>query len=110
MVTTQHWCAACGSEPVRPNGSSQGHAKYPCKGGGRQARFVPASVAKAAQCAQVAKLLVERNSQRSIARVPGVARTMLRWPAKKSLGGPAAAGLVAAETGTEAAVGGARTR
>ncbi|WP_262489856.1 hypothetical protein [Hymenobacter terrenus] len=34
--------------------------------------FVPAAVAKAAQYAQVEALLVERTSQRSIARVTGV--------------------------------------
>ena len=39
-----------------------------------QGLFVPAAVRKAAQYAQVDALLVERNSQRSIARATGVAR------------------------------------
>ena len=73
MVTTIHYCAKCGSAEIRRNGHSGGHARYQCKACGYQARFVPAAVAKAAQYAQVEALLVERNSQRSIARVMGVA-------------------------------------
>ena len=60
-------------------------------------RFVPAAVAKAVQYAQVEALLVERNSQRSIARVTGVARmTIAKW-VKKSGGGLAAPAPAAAE-------------
>ena len=73
MVTTQHLSAACGSEYIRRNGSSQGHAKYQCTSCGHPARLVPAAVARAVRYAQVEKLLVERNSQRSIVRVTGVA-------------------------------------
>ena len=73
MVTTQHLCAACGGEHIRRNGSSQGPAKYQCTSCGNQARFVPAA-ARAVRYEQVEKLLVERNSQRSIVRVTGVAR------------------------------------
>lgn len=106
---TQHLCAACGSEQIRRNGSSQGHAKYQCKACGHQARFVPASVAKAAQYAQVDKLLLERNSQRSIVRVTGLARMTVAGRIKKSLVGRAAAAPFAAETSAKKAVGGART-
>lgn len=84
MVYTQHLCAKCGSEHIRRNGTSQGHAKYQCKVCGYQARFTPAAAAKAAQYAQVAKLLVERNSQRSIVRATGVARVTVAKLAKKS--------------------------
>lgn len=87
MVYTQHLCAKCGSEHIRRNGTSQGHAKYQCKACGYQARFTPAAVAKAAQYAQVEKLLVERNSQRSIVRATGVARMTVAKLAKKSSGG-----------------------
>ena len=69
MVTTIHTCAKCGSAEIRRNGRSGGHARYPCKACGHQARFVPAAVGKAVQYAQVEALLVERNSQRRIARV-----------------------------------------
>ena len=51
MVYTQHFCAKCGSDQIRRNGHSQGHARYQCKACRYQARFVPAAVAKAAQYA-----------------------------------------------------------
>ena len=85
MVTTQHYCAACGSEHIRRNGSAAGHAKYQCKACGHQARFVPAAVARAVRYAQVDKLLLERNSQRSIVRVTGVSRTTVAGRIKKAL-------------------------
>lgn len=110
MVTTQHLCAACGSEHIRRNGSSGGHAKYQCKTCGHQARFVPAALARAVRYAQVDKLAVERNSQRSIARVTGVSRMTIAGRLKKSLGRPAALAAPAAQTSAEKAVGGARTR
>jgi len=110
MVTTQHLCAACGSEHIRRNGSSGGHAKYQCKACGYQARFVPAAVARAVRYAQVDKLAGERNSQRSIARVTGVARMTIAGRLKKSLGRPAALAPPAAQETTKEAVGGARTR
>jgi len=103
-------CAACGSEHIRRNGSAAGHAKYQCKACGHQARFVPAAVAKAAQYAQVDKLLVERNSQRSIVRVTGVSRMSVAKRLKKSLGPAAPAAPAAVEAGPKKAVGGARTR
>ena len=90
MVTTIHTCTKCGSAEIRLNGHSSGHARYHCKACGYQARFVPAAVAKAAQYAQVEALLVERNSQRSIARVTGVARMTVAKRLKKSGGRPAA--------------------
>lgn len=54
---------------------------------------MPAAVAKAAQYAQVEALLTERNSQRSIVRVTGVARMTVAKLLKKSGAGlaPAAA-------------------
>ena len=110
MVTTPHLCAACGSEHIRRNGSAAGHAKYQCKACGHQARFVPAAVAKAVRYAQVDKLLLERNSQRSIVRVTGVSRMTVAGRVKKSRDGPAAAAPAAAETGAKKAVGGTRTR
>ena len=110
MVTTPHLCAGCGSEHIRRNGSAAGHAKYQCKACGHQARFVPAAVAKAVRYAQVDKLLLERNSQRSIVRVTGVARMTVAGRIKKSLDGPTGAAPAAAETGAKKAVGGARTR
>ena len=83
MGFTQYLCARCGSEHIRRNGTQGGHANYQCEACGCQARFVPAVVDKAIQYAQVAKLLVERNSQRSIVRATGVARTMVAKLLKK---------------------------
>ena len=110
MVYTQHLCAKCGSEHIRRNGSSQGHAKYQCKACNFQGRFEPAAVAKAVQYAQVAQLLVERNSQRSIVRATGVARMTIVKLLKKSGGRLAPAAPTAAEAGQKAALGGLRTR
>ncbi|MGI4871535.1 MAG: transposase-like zinc-binding domain-containing protein [Janthinobacterium lividum] len=84
MIITTHLCGSCSSDQLRRNGSSQGHAKYQCKACGHQARLVPAAVAKAAQYAQVDKLLEERNSQRSIVRLTGVSRVSIAKRLKKS--------------------------
>ena len=105
MVFTQHFCAACGSEHIRRNGSAGGHAKYQCKRCGHQARFTPAAVAKAVQYAQVDELLGERNSQRRIARVTGVSRVTIASRIKKSAGGFASAAPLAAQKGAEEGVG-----
>ena len=110
VVTTQHLSAACGSEYIRRNGSSQGHAKYQCTSCGHPARLVPAAVAWAVRYAQVEKLLVERNSQRSIVRVTGVARMTVAKLIKKSVGGTPALAPPAAEKGPTPGMGGARTR
>ncbi|AMJ67819.1 transposase-like zinc-binding domain-containing protein [Hymenobacter sp. PAMC 26628] len=83
MVHTQHFCAKCGSDQIRRNGHRQGHARYQCKACRHQARFEPAAVAKAAQYAQVDKLLEERNSQRSIVRATGVSRMTIASRIKK---------------------------
>ncbi len=99
MVFTQHFCARCGSEHIRRNGTQGGHAKYQCKACGYQARFVPAAVAKAAQYAQVEQLLAERNSQRSIVRATGVARMSIAKLIKKSGAGFAAPAPVAPKKG-----------
>ena len=110
MVTTQHYCAACGSEHIRRNGSSQGHAKYQCTACGHQARFAPAAVARALRYAQVEKLLAERNSQRSIVRVTGVSRMTVAKLAKKSAGGQPVLAPLAAKKGPTPGVGGAGAR
>lgn len=96
MVYTQHFCAKCGSDQIRRNGTSQGHARYQCKACRYQARFVPAAVSKAAQYAQVELLLSERNSQRSIGRATGVSRMTIAKLLKKSGGGQSATAAVAA--------------
>ena len=106
MVFTQHLCAACGSEHIRRNGSAAGHAKYQCKVCGHQARFVPAAVAKAVQYAQVEKLLVERNSQRSIVRATGVSRVTVAKLLKKSAGRVPAVAPSAPQKGPKKAMGG----
>ena len=72
MVYAQHFCAKCGSDQIRRNGRSPGHAHYQCKACYHQARFVPAAVAKAAQHAQVDQRLGARNSPRSTERVTSV--------------------------------------
>jgi transposase-like protein len=84
MVFTQHLCAHCGSEQIMRNGSKGGRAKYKCKACLRQGYFEPASVRKALLMAQVDALLLERNSQRSIARVTGIARMTIAKHLKKS--------------------------
>ena len=99
MVTTIHTCAQCGSTDIRRNGHSNGHARYQCKACGYQARFVPAAVAKAVQYAQVEALSVERNSQRSIARISGIARMTVAKRLKKSGGRFAATAALTAEKG-----------
>ena len=106
MVIMQHLCAACGSEHIRRNGSSQGHAKYHCTACGHQARFVPAAAARALRHAQVEQLLVERNSQRSIVRVSGVSRMTVAKLIKKSVGRPPAPAPPAAEKGPAPGMGG----
>ena len=70
MVTTQHLCAACGSEHIRCNGSSQGHAKYQYTSCGHQVRFVSAAVARAVRYAQVERLLALVNRYVSRDGVP----------------------------------------
>ena len=105
MVTTIHYCAKCGSADIRRNGHSHGHARYQCKACGYQARFVPAAVAKVVQYAQVEALSVERNSQRSIARITGVARMTIAKQLKKSGGRLAPAPSAAAQKGAAQGVG-----
>ena len=110
MVTTQHSCARCGSEQIRRNGHSGGHARYQCKACGYQARFVPAAAERATRYAQVEKLLAERNSQRSIVRVTGVARMTVAKLAKKSATSEPALAAPAVSKSATTAVGGPRTR
>jgi len=84
MIYTQHFCAKCGSGYVRRNGSKNGQPKYQCTACRYQGLFVPAAVRKAAQYAHVDVLLSERNSQRSIARLTGVARVTIAKRIKKA--------------------------
>jgi transposase-like protein len=105
MVYTQHFCAKCGSEQIRRNGHSQGHARYQCKVCRYQARFEPAAVAKAAQYEQVNKLLGERNSQRSIVRATGVARMTVAKLVKKSASQRSALAASAPEKSAEKTLG-----
>ena len=106
MVMTQHLCAACSITHIRRNGSSQGHAKYQCTACGHQARFVLAALERAVRYGQVEKLLVERNSQRSIVRITGVSRMTVAKLAKKSAGGAPALAAPAAEKSPTPGVGG----
>lgn len=110
MVSTQHVCARCGSEQIRRNGHSGGHARYQCKACGYQARFVPAAAERAARYAQVEKLLSERNSQRSIVRVTGVARMTVAKLAKKSAASEPVLAPTAVEESATPPLGSARTR
>ena len=91
MLQTTLTCAKCGSSALRKNGTSGGKAKYQCKSCRHQAVLAPAAPARAARYEQVSKLLVKRNSQRSIVRVTGVARMTIAKLAKKSADGPPAA-------------------
>ena len=84
IVYAQHFCAKCGSDQIRRNGRSQGHARYQCKACRHQAHFVPAAVAKAAQHAQVDQWLGERNSPRSTERVTGISRMSIAQQIKKA--------------------------
>ena len=110
MIYTQHFCAKCGSAAIRRNGSKKGQPKYQCTACRYQGLFVPAAVRKAAQYAQVDALLSERNSQRSIVRLTGVARMTIAKRIKKS--GPSFAAPAAAALGKSPAqaVGSARAR
>ena len=76
--------AQCGSGQVRRNGSKNGQPKYQCTACRYQSLFEPAAARKAAQYAQVDALLSERNSQRSIARLTGVARMTIAKRSKKA--------------------------
>ena len=110
MVSTQHTCAKCGSEQIVRNGHSGGPARYQCKACGHQARFVHAAAERAVRYAQVEKLLAERNPQRSIVRVTGVARMTVAKLAKKSAAAKPALAALAAEKSPTSLLGGARTR
>ena len=102
---------------TRRNGSRNGQSKYQCTACRYQGLFVPAAVRKAAQCAQVDARLSGRHSQRSIARLTGVARMtiakrikkrlLLHRPLRAPFAAPAAAVLVGSPA---QAVGSARTR
>ena len=110
MIQTTHYCAKCGSDHVRRNGSKNGQPKYQCTVCRHQGLFVPAAARKAAQYAQVDALLVERNSQRSIARVTGVARMTIARRLKKSGGRFAAPAPTTPEKGAAQGMGNPRTR
>ena len=110
MVYTQHFCAKCGSGHVRRNGSKNGQPKHQCTACRYQGLFVPAGVRKAVQYAQVDALLSERNSQRSIARLTGVARVTIAKRIKKSGGSLAASSAPPLGQCPAQAVGSAGTR
>ena len=99
MIQITLCCGKCGSSTLRKNGHSKGRAKYLCLACRHQAVFDPAAPRKAAQYAQVEKLLLERNSQRSIVRATGVARMTVAKLAKKSPGPAATAAQAASATG-----------
>ncbi|RIY04156.1 transposase-like zinc-binding domain-containing protein [Hymenobacter rubripertinctus] len=86
MLQTTLTCGKCSSADLRKNGSRKEQPKYQCKACRHQALFEPAAARKAAQYAQVEKLLVERVSQRAIVRLTGVARPTIVKLAKKSAG------------------------
>lgn len=86
MLQTTLTCKKCGSAALRKNGSLKGQPKYQCTACRYQAVFMPAAARKAAQYAQVEKLLVERVSQRAIVRLTGVSRPTIVKLAKKSAG------------------------
>ena len=110
MIYTQHFCAKCGSAAIRRNGSKKGQPKYQCTACRYQGLFVPAAVRKAAQYAQVDALLSERNSQRSIVRLTGVARMTIAKRLKKSGASLAAPAAEALSEGPAQALGSTRTR
>ena len=110
MILTSRLCGRCASDQVRKNGSSGGRAKYQCKACTYQGYLHPAGPARAARYAQVEKLLVERNSQRSIVRATGVSRMTVAKLAKKSGASRPAPAAPAAEKGATQALGGPRTR
>lgn len=84
MLQTTLTCKKCGSTALRKNGSLKGQPKYQCTACRHQAVFTPAAARKAAQYAQVEKLLVERVSQRAIVCLTGVSRPTILKLAKKS--------------------------
>ncbi|TYZ10503.1 hypothetical protein FY528_08520 [Hymenobacter lutimineralis] len=74
----------CGSAALCKNGSLKCQLKYQCTACHYQAVFTHAVARKAAQHAQLGKLLVERASQRAIVRLTGVARPTIVKLAKKT--------------------------
>ncbi len=107
MIVTTQLCGRCASDQVRKNGSSNGRAKYQCKACTYQGYLHPAGPARAARYAQVEKLLVERNSQRSIARATGVSRMTVAKLAKKSAAAKPALAATAAKKSTTPRMGSA---
>ena len=77
-------CRRCSSEKVKRNGSVKGRAKYACKACSYQGYFEERGSERAAKYALVEKLLLERNSQRSIVRITGVSRMTIAKIIKKS--------------------------
>ena len=97
MILTTQLCGRCASDQVRKNGSSNGRAKYQGKACTYQGYLHPAGPERAVRYAQVEKLLVERNSQRSIVRATGVSRMTVAKLAKKSAATKPAFALPAAK-------------
>ena len=84
MIYTQHFCAKCSSAAIRRTGSKKGRPKYQCTACRYQGLFIPAVARRAAHYAQVDALLSERNSQRGIVRLTGVARMTIAKRIKKA--------------------------
>ena len=89
MISTILLCAKYTGTRLQKNGSTRGKAKYRCYDCGHQAVFTPAAPRLTTQYEQVMKLLVERNSQRSMVRATGVSRMTIAGWVKKSLVGNA---------------------
>ena len=83
MIYTQHFCVKCGSAAIRRNDNKKSQPKCQCTACRYQGLFGPAAARKAAQYVQVDALLSERNSQRSIVRLTGVARMTVAKRIKK---------------------------
>jgi transposase-like protein len=78
-------CPKCGSDHLRKNGHWQGCAQFYCKACNYRGRFNQKSIERAQKYKQVEQLLLERNCQRSMARLTGVSRPRVAKLTKKSL-------------------------
>lgn len=79
-----HKCGKCSGKNLRKNGSDNAIAKYHCKDCNFHGRFSDKTAQRANRYEQVDQLLLERNSQRSIARLTGVSRPSIAKLTKKS--------------------------
>jgi insertion element IS1 protein InsB len=84
MIKLEIECRRCTGVDLVKNGSVQGRAKYSCKACGYQGYFTSVKASREAKYELVEKLLVERNSQRSIVRITGVSRMTIARLIKKA--------------------------